>query len=275
MSQLKFSVLLAVYYKENPVFLTEALDSVINQSILPTQIIIVKDGPLTQDLDFVINNFMNSNSAVQIKVIPLKENLGLGRALNIGLKECDYDWVARMDSDDICRFDRFELILKQIANSKNISVFGSYIDEFRGDVTNIVQQRKVKLNHDDIEADLSNRNPMNHVTVFFNKKDVLSVGSYEDVLFFEDYQLWTKMILNKMIFKNIPESTVLVRIGDDMIGRRHGFFYAKLEFNFQKYLLKKKFITRKIFFRNMLFRVFVRILPKVILNQIYKISRLI
>ena len=110
---------------------------------MPTQIIIVKDGPLTQDLDFVINNFMNSNSAVQIKVIPLKENLGLGRALNIGLKECDYDWVARMDSDDICRFDRFELMLKQITNSKNISVVGSYIDEFRGDVTIIVQQRKL------------------------------------------------------------------------------------------------------------------------------------
>ena len=116
---------------------------------------------------------------------------------------------------------------------------------------------------------------MNHVTVFFKKKDVLNVGSYENVLFFEDYHLWTKMMLNKMIFKNISNSTVLVRIGDDMIGRRHGFFYAKLEFNFQKYLLKKKFITRKIFFRNVLLRVCVRILPKVILNQLYKISRLI
>jgi putative lipoic acid-binding regulatory protein len=180
-----------------------------------------------------------------------------------------------MDSDDICKFDRFKLMLTEILNSKNVSVIGSCIDEFKGDVSNIVQQRKVKLNHNDITADLSNRNPMNHVTVFFNKKDVLNVGSYEDVLFFEDYHLWTKMILNNMIFKNIPNSTVLVRIGDDMIGRRHGFFYAKLEFNFQKYLLQRKLIKKKVFFRNILLRVCVRILPKVILNQIYKISRLI
>lgn len=275
MSQIKFSVLLSVYYKENPVYLSQALNSIINQSILPNQIVIVKDGQLTKDLDLVIVNFIKANSTVQIKVVQLKENLGLGRALNTGLKECDYDWVARMDSDDICKFDRFKLMITEILNSKNISVIGSQIDEFRDDITNIVQQRKVKLNHDDIEADMSIRNPMNHVTVFFNKKDVLNVGSYEDVLFFEDYHLWTKMILNKMIFKNIPEATVSVRIGDDMIGRRHGFFYAKLELNFQKYLLKKKIITRKIFFRNIFFRVYVRIFPKVVLNQIYKISRLI
>ena len=275
MSQLKFSVLLSVYYKEKPVFLSQALNSVINQSILPNQIIIVKDGLLTKDLDFIINNFIESNSNLEIKSIQLKENLGLGRALNIGLKECNYDWVARMDSDDICKFDRFELIINEIVNSKNISVIGSYIDEFKGDVSNVVQKRKVKLNHDDIIKDLSNKNPMNHVSVFFNKKDVLSVGSYDDVLFFEDYHLWTKMLLNNMIFKNIPESTVLVRIGDDMIGRRHGFLYAKLELNFQKYLFQKKLITKKIFLRNVLLRVCVRILPKVILNQIYKISRLI
>ena len=275
MSQLKFSVLLSVYNKEKPVFLSLALNSVINQSILPNQIIIVKDGPLTQDLDFIINNFIESNSNVEIKIIQLKENLGLGSALNIGLKECDYDWVARMDSDDICKFNRFELILKEIINSKNISVIGSYIDEFKGNISNVVQKRKVKLNHEDIKGDISNKNPMNHVSVFFNKKDVLSVGSYDDVLFFEDYHLWTKMMLNNMTFRNIPESTVFVRIGDDMIGRRHGFLYAKLELNFQKYLFKKKLITKKIFLRNMLLRVCVRILPKVILNQIYKISRLV
>ena len=275
MIRIKFSVLLSVYYKENSFFLSQALDSIINQSILPNEIIIVKDGPLTQDLDYIVNNFIESNSNVKIKVIQLKENLGLGRALNIGLNECKYDWVARMDSDDISKFDRFELILNELINSKHISVIGSNIDEFKGDISNVVQKRKVKLNHDDIVKDLSNKNPMNHVSVFFNKKDVLSVGSYDDVLFFEDYHLWTKMMLDNMIFKNIPESTVLVRIGDDMIGRRQGFLYAKLEFKFQKYLFQKKLITKKIFLRNVLLRVCVRILPKVILNQLYKISRLI
>ena len=145
MSHLKFSVLLSVYYKEKPIFLSQALNSVINQSILPNQIIIVKDGPLTQDLDIIINNFIESNSNVEIKIIQLKENSGLGSALNIGLKECDYDWVARMDSDDICKINRFELIIKEIINSKNISVIGSYIDEFKGNISNVVQKRKVKL----------------------------------------------------------------------------------------------------------------------------------
>lgn len=275
MSRLEFSVLLSVYVKENPKFLEQALQSVVEQSVLPNEIVIVKDGPLTNELDYVVHDFVESNRKVNVKVVELYENIGLGGALNIGLEKCKYDWVARMDSDDISKFDRFELMLHEIRSSENISVIGSYIDEFKGNPENVVQVRKVRLENSEIVNDVSTRNPMNHVSVFFKKDDVLSVGSYDSVLFFEDYHLWTKMMLKNMSFKNIPISTVSVRIGDDMIGRRQGVHYANLEFNFQRYLLRISLITKGKFVRNIFLRVSVRLLPKFMLNQIYVLSRYI
>ncbi|MDB4415720.1 glycosyltransferase [Akkermansiaceae bacterium] len=275
MKKLEFSVLLSVYHKEIPLFLLQALESVSDQTVLPNEIVIVKDGPLTRELDTIVKRFVDFNSNLIIKVIQLQENRGLGPALNIGLQECQFDWIARMDSDDICKIDRFERIVNEIKSSGNISVIGSHIEEFHGSKECVVQKRRVELDHEDIVRDLSTRNPMNHVSVFFKKDDVLKVGGYEDWLFFEDYHLWTKMITNGMVFKNISESTVLVRIGDDMIGRRHGYQYAKLEIKFQRYLLQTKIIKEGVFAKNFILRGSVRLLPKKILNLIYRISRII
>lgn len=275
MSKLQFSVLVSVYRKENPIYFNESLQSLASQSLLPNELIIVKDGPLTNELNLVIEDFLIQETGFKIKIIQLNKNYGLGYALNIGIKECEYDWVARMDSDDICHSNRFELLTKEILNSKNISVVGSQIEEFIGNTSNIVQKRKVKLYHNAIKKDLSSRNPMNHVSVMFKKSDVIKVGSYEDTLYFEDYKLWVKMILSNFKLKNIEQSTVYVRVGDDMIGRRHGILYARLELNFQRYLYSNKLLTKFDFFRNIIFRCGSRFLPKFILNQVYKISRLI
>ena len=274
MHTIKFTVLMCVYFKERSKNLSEALNSISGQTLLPNQIIIVKDGPLTEELEDSISNFIRNNEHLNVKVYSLKKNLGLGLALNFGLQKCSFDWVARMDSDDICKPERFELLVRQIHLSEGVSVIGTYIDEFVGSASNITQTRKVKLKHEEIANDLKLRNPMNHVSVIFSKNDVLKVGGYPDNLFFEDYYLWTKLIIQGKKFMNLSESTVLVRTGSDMIGRRHGVFYAKQELNIQKYLYEKNIINSWLFLRNFFLRVLIRVFPKFILNIAYKISRI-
>ncbi|WP_240058531.1 glycosyltransferase, partial [Bacteroides uniformis] len=91
-------------YKEKPIYLKSALDSVLNQTLPPSEIILIKDGPLTVELEKVLSSYDTN----LLKIIPLPNNLGLSKALNIGLKHCSYEFVARMDTDDICYPSRFE-----------------------------------------------------------------------------------------------------------------------------------------------------------------------
>lgn len=120
---------MSVYEKENPKYLDVALNSIINQTILPNEIVIVKDGKLTDDLDSIINKYSKKYSDL-FKIISLKENIGLGKALSIGILSCKYDLIARMDSDDICKEDRFEKQINLYRDNRNIDLVGSYISEF-------------------------------------------------------------------------------------------------------------------------------------------------
>lgn len=101
-----FSVILSIYYKESPLFLRESLDSLFSQTICPDEVILVKDGPIGDELDNVIDSYVTRYP--YLKVLSLVTNRGLGKALNEGLKYCSHELVARMDTDDIAMPERFE-----------------------------------------------------------------------------------------------------------------------------------------------------------------------
>ena len=123
-----FSVLMSVYVKENPDYLRQSLDSMLNQTALPSQIVLVEDGPLTDELNQVIAEYKEKTTL--IKSVPLKENVGLGKALNIGLQQCDYPLVARMDTDDIAMSTRFAEQLKAFQDDPELSICGCHELEF-------------------------------------------------------------------------------------------------------------------------------------------------
>lgn len=265
---LNFSVLLSLYVKEHPTYLKQSLNSIFSQTLLPTEIILVKDGPLTKELDEVVGEFCSKSSI--IKVISLSKNHGLGKALNEGLKHCSYNLVARMDTDDIAKPDRFEKQLKIFQDNPIIDIVSSWIDEFESDVSNIISTRTLPETHEEIFRYAQKRNPINHPVVMFRKNAVVEAGGYQHFSLFEDYFLWVRMLLNGAKFYNIQESLLYFRASPDMFKRRGGFNYACTEAKFQWKIYQLGFISFPKTCLNVLVRFGTRIIPNHLRSWIYK-----
>lgn len=267
----KFSVLMSVYYKENPKWLSDSLNSIFNQTVLPSEVVIVKDGPLTRGLDSVIEDFRSQYSV--IKVITFTENRGLGKALCEGLLHCSYDFVARMDSDDICMPERFEKQLKVFEKYPDIDVCSSWIKEFSESVGKIIGIRRLPECHDELYRYGKSRNPVNHPACMFRKNSVIESGNYQDYPLIEDYFLWARMMVKGFKFYCIQESLLYFRRTPEMIKRRGGFSYAMTETKFQWTLYELGYISCFCAMRNVFVRFMSRMAPAFIRAQIYKMIR--
>ena len=265
-----FSVLLSLYAKESPTFLASSLDSIFHQTLLPTEIILVKDGPLTAELDAIVSDYAVRYPV--LKVVALPQNQGLGRALNEGLKHCSYDIVARMDTDDISKPDRFEKQIAVFRKHPELDLVGAWIDEFEEDIHHVISTRKLPERHEDVMSYATRRNPVNHPVVMFRKSAVLAAGGYQHFPLFEDYFLWVRMLKNGAKFYNIQESLLYFRTSPNMFKRRGGWKYAMDEVRFQNVMRKMKMITWGRFLMNVAIRFPVRIMPNKLREILYKNS---
>ena len=221
---MNFSVLLSVYRKENPEYLKQSIDSIFTQTVPPTEIVMVEDGPLTDELYKVLDGYKKDP---RWKAVPLPENVGLGKALNAGLEACSYELVARMDTDDIAKPERFEKQLAAFAADPELSLCGTQAAEFRDTPENVTAHKKVPLTDEEIRQYARKRNPFNHPTVMYKKSEVLRAGSYQHAMWFEDYYLWARMLAQGSKTRNLPEELLWFRAGEDKFGRRGGFKYVK------------------------------------------------
>ena len=223
---MKFSVLMSLYIKEKPEYLRECMESLLCQTVLPEQIVIVKDGPLTPELEDMLESFVSRDPDLYT-LVPLEKNVGLGLALAQGILACRNELVARMDTDDICREDRFALQLAAFEKDPKLDVCGCQIAEFEGSIQNIVAKRTVPLTDEDIKAYQKRRDGVNHMTVMYKRSKVLEAGNYQSCMLMEDTYLWVNMILCGAVFANIDDCLVYARVGGDMFERRGGFAYFK------------------------------------------------
>ena len=266
---MNFSVLMSIYEEEKADYFNRAMISIWDeQTIKPSEIVLVEDGKLIEDLYNIIKIWKSKLGKI-LKIIPLEKNLGTGDAKNIGLENCTYELVAIMDTDDISVKDRFEKQLKVFENN-NIDVCSGYIAEFTIDESKIISYRKIQELHNDIVKFSKKRMPINHVATMF-KRDVANyVGGYKKMIWFEDYYLSVRIILNGGKFYNIQEALVNVRVGEEQLNRRSGFKYAINEIIFQKELLNLKHINYFEFIRNVSIRFIARIVPTILLKKIYE-----
>lgn len=236
-----YSVLMSVYKKENPDFLRESINSVLKQTLPADDFVIVCDGPLTVALDRVLFEMQQGREG-QIVIHRLARNVGLGRALNAGMKLCRYDVVARMDSDDICFPDRMEKEYKLLTEQK-LDLVGAALLEFAQSPDKPTGKRQVPVDQKTIEQFAKRRNPFNHPTVMYRKQSVERVGGYQDFYLFEDYYLWVRMLKAGMRVRNIEEPLLYMRTGDGMMERRGGIRYARAIWRFRLYLRKSGFCS--------------------------------
>lgn len=267
---MNYSVLMSVYYKENPDFLKDSINSMVNQSIRTNDFVLVCDGELTNELNEVIENFQKEYPDI-FNVIRLPENIGLGNALNIGLINCKNSLVARMDSDDISYTNRCEMQLKYFDNQK-VDIVSGFVEEFSNDIHNIKAIKRVPETQEHILKFFKQRNPFNHPCVMYKKEAVLKAGNYKDFYLYEDYYLWVRMLQNGAVGYNIQMPILYMRSGSEMYSRRGGYKYFISSKKFQKYLLDNKIINVWMYMRNISVRFFVQVgIPNAFRGYFYKI----
>ena len=269
---MKFSVLMSIYKKEEPKYFNRAMQSIWDeQTVKPDEIVLVQDGPLTDELHKAIDEWKAKIGEV-FKTVPLEKNVGLGEALNAGIKHCSYELIARMDTDDISISNRFEKQLKAFENN-DIDICSSWVSEFDSDENEIISYRKLPEKHNEIIVYSKMRSPINHPAVMYKKSAVEKAGSYGKFRFAQDYHLWARMIVNGAKFYNIQEPLVHMRAGYAQLERRSGFAYAKNELNLLKEFRKIGFLNNYEFMRNLCIRFVARVMPKTLVKIIYKSIR--
>lgn len=214
----KYSVVMTVYWRENPDFLRVSMESILCQTVPTDDFIIVCDGPLPKELDEVILSYAQNRP--EITVIRRKVNGGAGAAAQTGLNACRHNLVMRLDSDDYSYPHRAERQLLEFSKEPDLAICGSFMAEFKESCDNVVQVREVPCDMQSILNFGRRRNPFNNITVMYRLDAVMAVGGYSDLRRCEDYELFAKMLQQGFRAKNIPEILSCARIDDGTLGRR-------------------------------------------------------
>ena len=264
---MKVSVLISIYYKEKPEYLDEALNSIVNQTLKPEQIVIVKDGKLTNELDFVLNKYKESYNKL-IDIYELEKNMGLGNALNFGIEKCRNEYIARMDTDDIAPIYRLEEQAKIMEMNPDLDILGGYIEEYDEKMEKVLSIRTVPLTMEEIKNFIKTQCPFNHGSVMFKKQAVIKSGSYNDVKL-EDYDLWARMLKNNCKMANIDIVLNKMRTGEELYKRRNGIGYVKKVIEIENKLLEYNIINKFEYIKNIFIRVNIALIPVKIKKWIY------
>lgn len=262
-----FSVSMCVYGGDNAEYFEAAVNSIVMQTVLPREIVLVVDGPIPETIENVISKLDSDllDLNVSFKKIYLEKNLGHGDARRICFENCSCPLIALMDADDISVPDRFEKQISFFRYHPNVSVVGGQIKEFFSasnptDISHFAGSRIVPEDDDQIKKYMKKRCPMNQVTVMFKKDDVAEVGGYIDWYCEEDYYLWIRLAIAGKKFGNVNENLVNVRVGDEMYQRRGGWKYFKSEAKLQKYMLSNGMINSLRYLINVCERLLLQVL---------------
>lgn len=264
-----YSVLMSVYHAEKAEYFRLSIESIFSQTILTNDFVLICDGPLTAELDQVIDELYRKHPDV-LRIIRLGANRGLGHALNYGLVECRNELIARMDSDDIAPPDRCELQLKKFAEAPELAIVGGAIDEFEDTPDHIVSHKQMPESHEELLRYARMRNPFNHPTVMYRKSVILALGSYPNNILHEDYALWANLLLSGAKGCNLPQTLCLMRVDSGLYDRRGGMAYLKQAIKLRWQLYQKGLYTFWSFLCVVSGLIFVCLIPPFLRKFIYQ-----
>ena len=268
-----FSVVISIYENNDAQQLRVSLDSLLQQTLLPNEILVVADGPVSAELEKEIQRIkfkvQSSKLPIEVNYQKFEQNEGLGEAMRKAVLVAKGDYIARMDADDICLPDRFEKQMKCFEEDTELSIVGGQISEFDGDIHHIIGRRVVPAEHNEIAKFMRSRNGMNHMTVIIRKKDLLKAGNYQPFYLLEDYYLWVRMLQNGCKFKNIDDDAVLVSAGREQMDRRGGYEYFRRQCQVFKYMRDTGFIPYWRYILNLIERGVVHVLMPIPVRSLF------
>ncbi|WP_098408850.1 glycosyltransferase [Paramicrobacterium agarici] len=263
-----FSLLLPVYGNDEPSQFERAFNSSTSgQTLVPSEVVLVQDGPIPAELEQSLERVINACPAPVVRVV-IEERGGLARALTVGLERCSHDIVARMDADDVALSERFERQIVKMAEGYDLVGTGMY--EFADDTSEVLGRRTPPVGSAEIARYARFHDPFNHPTVMYRKATVARAGSYEDIGLMEDYWLFARMIQTGARVENLPEPLVMYRVGAGAYARRGGSKQFEAEWNLQRALRRIGFTTRAQFVRNLVVRGVYRFVPVGIRRVLYR-----
>lgn len=266
--QVPVSILISVYRNTNSSEFKQAIHSIFNaQTYTPQQLVIVMDGPIPNDLELAIYNMIQEG--IPITIVKLERNHGLSYALNIGIANCKYDLIARMDDDDIAVPDRLQLQYEFLLKHPEIHVVGGQVTGWTQDLSKCIIKKVLPCDPNQLKHWIKKRCPLNHPTVMFRKNTILQIGGYPS-FYPEDYALWIKLIQRGFEIANLPQILVKMRV-EDAIKSRRGLQLLPGEIKLYKLLLDEQFITKIEFVANVFTRIILRSLPASLRYYVYKI----
>lgn len=209
------SVIMSVYNAEK--YLAESIESILNQTYLNFEFIIINDKSSDKSLD-IIKKYQSIDD--RLVLINNDENLGLTKNLNKAIKVSKGDFIARMDADDISESNRFEKQIIFLNKNPEIGVLGTCaidIDE----TGNLLGERDVPLSHKEILNKIHKVNPICHPSVMFRKELVQDINWYnENYKVVQDYDLWFRCAANNITLQNLKERLLRYRVNDNYHSRK-------------------------------------------------------
>lgn len=263
------SVLLSVYHLDSASGLESCLDSIVNQTRPADEIVLVRDGPLGDELDRIIDRFAAGHD--QFNVISLPENRGLIHALNRGLEHCTGTLILRMDADDIARPERFTRQIDFMESHPDITVCGTAMEEFMENRHRRI--KPVREHHEAIVRQLPWRNPLNHPTVCFRRQDILDAGGYPDLKFLEDYFLWAKLAATGRRLHNLPETLHEYRFNDSTLHRRSGWVNFRNECTLRVWMYRHGLMGLHVLAGTIVLQILLRFAPTGLQRLLWRASR--
>jgi glycosyltransferase involved in cell wall biosynthesis len=259
-----FTVLLPTYDRDDLYFLFDkSVDSCINNSLRPKEIIIVIDGPIRREFQDKVRLYERNEI---IRIIWLPKNVGLTAALNEGLKHVQTKYVFRADGDDVNRLNRFRLQMGYL--KKGFGLVSGAVAEF-DEFDNKLAVKRVPSEHEDILKYCKRRNPFNHMASAYELNAVLSVGGYPDLYLMEDWGLWVLLLEKGVKSCNSQEIFVDVAGGARMYDRRGGFKNVKGEYGIQKFLIQHAGKSYFFAVSDFLGRIFLMNMPSKFKNYLF------
>jgi glycosyltransferase involved in cell wall biosynthesis len=262
------SVVLATYGGDNPDALRDALDSVLCQTHMPSEIVFVENGPIPSTIESVVETYQQRYPDI-FSIIRIDTNQERGYARRIGVENASHELVAMMDSDDIAVSQRFEEQVEYFSDHPETDAVGGYIAEFTDDPDDPHAIRRVPLTPEEVADKARFRSPINQMTVMARRKAILEAGNYQRVDPMEDYDLWARMLVNGSKLANIPQVLAKVRGGEEMYARRGGWKNAYQEIRLQRQFLESGFINMPVALINLGIRIPIRLLPNRLRGMIY------